>query len=215
VERANGCTSSEPCPSGHTPPCFPSAASPETGGPEPPHTLCHARPEPATPPSPPHTAGLSQWPARSPIEPAALPIDSLPIDSWSKVLHVDITSQPRVIGQAPARFGTMRGRTTMVPRPSSWPPPPGCCRARAWERKNKHCRQQADNSLHEKLLDCATTAMGFYWTTSLKCLGALRSKTLVRIPYAPDPQIFLATEAKHPWEQRRLSYLRKRSLRTE
>jgi hypothetical protein len=29
-----------------------------------------------------------------------------------------------------------------------------------WERKNKHCRQQADNSLHEKLLDCATTAVG-------------------------------------------------------
>jgi hypothetical protein len=29
-----------------------------------------------------------------------------------------------------------------------------------WKRKNKHCRQQADNSLHEKLLDCAPTAVG-------------------------------------------------------
>ena len=31
AERSNGCTSSEPCPSGRTPPYFPSAASPETG----------------------------------------------------------------------------------------------------------------------------------------------------------------------------------------
>jgi hypothetical protein len=28
-----------------------------------------------------------------------------------------------------------------------------------WERKNKYCRQQADNSLHEKLLDCIPTAV--------------------------------------------------------
>src|SRR6266699_2573840 len=224
---------------------------------------CHATHERAAPPSPPHTAGRAKRPAPSLIEPAALPIDSPPLGSWSKVLHVDISSKPRVIGQVPARmvgifiehnivavpvpvihitqivwshakieaaeeeavrpasvqmpdmrrskpagempmvigmiemvvrvtrapivsnpmavlvdvrstgvartiaevpirlhvrhavirFGTMRWHRRMIPASGRMTAAAsGVLKSPRWERKNKHCRQYADNSLHESLL---------------------------------------------------------------
>jgi hypothetical protein len=53
----------------------------------------------------------------------------------------------------------MRGHTGMTPA-STLMAASGVLQSPRWKRKNKHCRQQADNSLHEKLLDRAPTAVG-------------------------------------------------------
>jgi hypothetical protein len=85
------------------------------------------------------------------------------------VVNVRSTGVARTIAEVPIglhvwraviRFGTMRGRTGMIPASALMAAAPGVLQSPRRERKNKHCRQQADNSLHEKLLDCATTAVG-------------------------------------------------------
>jgi hypothetical protein len=63
------------------------------------------------------------------------------------------------VRRAVIRFGTMRGHSRMIPALMATAAASRMLQSPRWERKNKYCRQQADNSLHEKLLDCIPTAV--------------------------------------------------------
>jgi hypothetical protein len=83
----------------------------------------------------------------------------------------------------------------------------GVLQSPGWERKNKHCRKQADKSLHEKLLDCARTTIDLM-KNLFEMVGITAACGFRRIS-VDSPQSLLATAARNACKRRRLRYFRK------